>query len=104
MDAPGSGVQDSADTAPDSGVQDSAEEVARQNKEKLLPQITDAKMLRDAEPYTPIMLPKQIRSRVIHYYDPATWKPKGNWGNGRYIRWTKKTTRPFEMWPEGLRL
>jgi hypothetical protein len=38
--------------------------------------------------------------RAIRYYDPATWKPGGNWGNGRYIKWSKKTTRPFEMWPE----
>jgi hypothetical protein len=54
----------------------------------------------DAEACAPIVLPGRIRLRVIRYYDPATWKPGGNWGDGRCIKWTKKTTRPFEMWPE----
>jgi hypothetical protein len=54
----------------------------------------------DAEPCALIIPPDRIRLRVIHYYDPATWKPDGNWGNGRYVGWTKTTTRPFEMWPE----
>jgi hypothetical protein len=39
------------------------------------------------------------KSRAEHYYDPATWRPRGNWANGR-VNWTRKTTRPFEIWPE----
>jgi hypothetical protein len=54
----------------------------------------------DVEACAPILLPERIRLRIIHYYDPATWGPKGNWGDGRYIEWTKKTIRPLEMWPE----
>jgi hypothetical protein len=54
----------------------------------------------DAEACTPILLPERIRLRIIHYYDSTEWKPKGNWGNGRYIKWIRKITRPFAMWPE----
>jgi hypothetical protein len=54
----------------------------------------------NAEACPPIVLPKRIRQRVIRYYDPATWKPRGDWGYGRYTHWTRKTTRPFRMWPE----
>jgi hypothetical protein len=54
----------------------------------------------NAEACTPIILPKRIRVRVIRYSDPARWRPKGNWGNGRRIHWTRKTKRPFGMWPK----
>jgi hypothetical protein len=54
----------------------------------------------NAEACPPIVVAKRIRLRMIHYYDPATWELKGNWGNIRYIYWTRKTTRPFEMLPE----
>jgi hypothetical protein len=51
-------------------------------------------------PSTPIKIPKVGDVRTIHYFDPATWRAYGNWSSGRYIRWTKPTTRPFEMRPE----
>jgi hypothetical protein len=38
--------------------------------------------------------------RTIQYFGPITWTMRGNWSSGRYTHWTKKTTRPFEMWPE----
>ena len=43
---------------------------------------------------------KMVDLRTIHYFDPKTWTMRGNWSSGRYITWTRKTTRPFEMWPE----
>jgi hypothetical protein len=54
----------------------------------------------NAEACEPIPLPVRIKLRVVHYYDPTKWKPRGNWANGRWVDWTKKTTRPMEIWPE----
>jgi hypothetical protein len=54
----------------------------------------------DAEACEPIPLPARAKLRVVHYYDPATWEPRGTWANGRWVDWTKKTTRPMEIWPE----
>jgi hypothetical protein len=31
---------------------------------------------------------------------PCNLEGEGDWSSGRYIHWTKKTTRPFELWPE----
>jgi hypothetical protein len=36
-----------------------------------------------AEACPPIPHPTRAKLRVVHYYDPATWKPTGNWGNQR---------------------
>jgi hypothetical protein len=47
-----------------------------------------------------ITLPNTVEVRVIHYFDPTTWRAHGNWSAGRHIQWTKPTTRPFEMWPK----
>jgi hypothetical protein len=52
------------------------------------------------EPYTPIPLGKDMRRRVVHYYDPLLWKPDGNWARGRFVHHTKTTARPPEPWPE----
>jgi hypothetical protein len=54
----------------------------------------------DAEACEPIPLPARAKLRVVHYYDLAKWKPRGNWANGRWVNWTKKTTRPMDIWPE----
>jgi hypothetical protein len=51
-------------------------------------------------PITPINVRKKVDLRTIHYFYPAMRKASGNWSSGRYNRWTKPTTRPFEMWPE----
>ena len=51
-------------------------------------------------PSETINMNKMVDLRTIHYFDPKTWTMKGNWSSGRYITWTRKTTRPFEMWPE----
>jgi hypothetical protein len=51
-------------------------------------------------PSTPINMRKIVELRTVHYFDPTSWKASGNWSSGRYIHWTKPTTRPFEMWPE----
>jgi hypothetical protein len=52
------------------------------------------------KPYTPIPLGKDMRLRVVHYYDPLLWKPKDNWARGRFVRHTKTTAQPPELWPE----
>jgi hypothetical protein len=54
----------------------------------------------NAEACEPIPLPGRAKLRVVHYYDPTTWKPRGNWADGRWVDWTKKTTRPMEIWPD----
>jgi hypothetical protein len=51
-------------------------------------------------PSADIKMNRVVDLRIIHYFDPMTWKMRGDWSSGRYIHWTKKTTRPFEMWPE----
>jgi hypothetical protein len=51
-------------------------------------------------PSADIKMNRVMDLRTIHYFDPITWTMRGNWSSGRYIHWTKKTTRPFEMWPE----
>jgi hypothetical protein len=51
----------------------------------------------DAEACPPIPFPQRTKLHIVHYYDPATWKPRGNWANGRWITWTKKTTRLFKL-------
>jgi hypothetical protein len=56
--------------------------------------------VKEAEACPPIPFPQRAKLHGAHYYDPTTWKPRGNWANGRWIIWTEKTTRPFELWPE----
>jgi hypothetical protein len=51
-------------------------------------------------PSTDIKMIRVVDLRAIHYFDPMTWEMRGNWSSGRYIHWTKKTMRPFEMFPE----
>jgi hypothetical protein len=51
-------------------------------------------------PSTDIKMNRVVDLRAIHYFDPMSWKMRGNWSSGRYMHWTKKTMRPFEMWPE----
>jgi hypothetical protein len=51
-------------------------------------------------PSADIKMNRVVDLRTIHYFGPITWAMRGNWSSGRYIHWTKKTTRPFEKWPE----
>jgi hypothetical protein len=51
-------------------------------------------------PSADIKISRVVDLRTIYYFDPMTWKMRGNWSSGRYIHWTKKTMRTFEMWPE----
>jgi hypothetical protein len=51
-------------------------------------------------PSADINVNRVVDLRTIHYFDPMTWKMRGDWSSGRYTHRTKKTMRPFEMWPE----
>jgi hypothetical protein len=53
----------------------------------------------DAEACAPPVLPQRIRIRVVHCSHPDTWRPADSWGDGRFIQWARKTTRPYEMLP-----
>ena len=43
---------------------------------------------------------RMVVLRIIHYFGPMTWTMRRNWSSGRCVKWARKTTRPFEMWPE----
>jgi hypothetical protein len=51
-------------------------------------------------PSETINMNKMVDLRTAHYFDFKTWTMRRNWSSGRYITWTRKTTRPFQMWPE----
>jgi hypothetical protein len=51
-------------------------------------------------PSADIKMNRVVDLRTIHYFDPMTWAMRENWSSGRYLHWTRKTTRPFEIWPE----
>jgi hypothetical protein len=72
-EAPKENAQPSTDTSPDSGVQDSADEVARQNKEKLLAQITDAKTFRGAETLTTALREQQRAAEDKENAEAPVW-------------------------------